>query len=119
MIHPADGTAFESRRTSLQLWFFALRMLAEQIPGEQVLGIRRGRLAGERRRFRELLRVHRVETLAIARERGIVPDVLRARLVREAGERGRGHGDPHERTDAASDAGHGDHASAQARRRLW
>ncbi len=32
MIHPADGTAFESRRTSLQLWFFALRMLAEQ-PG--------------------------------------------------------------------------------------
>ncbi|MGO4406167.1 transglycosylase SLT domain-containing protein [Bosea sp. RAF48] len=33
MIHPAAGTPMESRRTPLQLWFFALKTLAEQ-PGK-------------------------------------------------------------------------------------
>ena len=56
MIHPAAGTAFESRRTPLQLWFFALRMLSEQ-PG-------RGAVA------------------AIAREAG-VPQLAAQRLVTE------------------------------------
>lgn len=32
LIHPADGTPMESRRTPLQLWFFALKTVAEQ-PG--------------------------------------------------------------------------------------
>lgn len=32
MIHPAAGTPMESRRTPLQLWFFALKTVAEQ-PG--------------------------------------------------------------------------------------
>jgi len=33
MIHPAAGTPMESRRTPLQLWFFALKTVAEQ-PGK-------------------------------------------------------------------------------------
>ena len=33
MIHPAAGTPLESRRTPLQLWFFALKTMAEQ-PGK-------------------------------------------------------------------------------------
>jgi hypothetical protein len=30
LIHPADGTPLESRRTSLQHWFFAVKLMAEQ-----------------------------------------------------------------------------------------
>ena len=30
MIHPAAGTPLESRRTPLQLWFYALKMMSEQ-----------------------------------------------------------------------------------------
>lgn len=33
MIHPAAGTPLESRRTPLQLWFFALKLVSEQ-PGK-------------------------------------------------------------------------------------
>lgn len=29
LVHPASGTALESRRTPLQLWFFAMRVVAE------------------------------------------------------------------------------------------
>ncbi len=36
MIHPAAGTPLESRRTPLQLWFFALKTMAEQ-PGKGVV----------------------------------------------------------------------------------
>lgn len=54
MIHPAEGTPLESRRTPLQLWFYALKMVTEQ-PGKGAAG-------------------------AIAREAG-VPQVTAQRLV--------------------------------------
>ncbi|BCB19425.1 transglycosylase SLT domain-containing protein [Bosea sp. ANAM02] len=54
MIHPATGTPLESRRTPLQLWFYALKTVSEQ-PGKGAVG-------------------------AIAREAG-VPQVTAKRLV--------------------------------------
>ena len=36
MIHPAAGTPLESRRTPLQLWFYALKMVSEQ-PGKSAV----------------------------------------------------------------------------------
>lgn len=54
MIHPAEGTPLESRRTPLQLWFYALKMVSEQ-PGKGIVG-------------------------TIAREAG-VPQVMAQRLV--------------------------------------
>ncbi|MGX5734117.1 transglycosylase SLT domain-containing protein [Bosea thiooxidans] len=38
MIHPAAGTPLESRRTPLQLWFFALKTVAEQ-PGKGAVAV--------------------------------------------------------------------------------
>lgn len=38
MIHPAAGTPLESRRTPLQLWFYALKAVSEQ-PGKAVAGV--------------------------------------------------------------------------------
>ncbi|MCO5093531.1 transglycosylase SLT domain-containing protein [Bosea sp. (in: a-proteobacteria)] len=38
MIHPAAGTPLESRRTPLQLWFYALKTLTEQ-PGKGAVGV--------------------------------------------------------------------------------
>ena len=37
MIHPAEGTPLESRRTPLQLWFYALKTVSEQ-PGKGAVG---------------------------------------------------------------------------------
>jgi len=37
MIHPADGTPLESRRTPLQLWFYALKTVSEQ-PSKGAVG---------------------------------------------------------------------------------
>lgn len=37
MIHPAEGTPLESRRTPLQLWFYALKTVSEQ-PGKAAVG---------------------------------------------------------------------------------
>ncbi len=37
MIHPAAGTPLESRRTPLQLWFYALKAVSEQ-PGKAAVG---------------------------------------------------------------------------------
>lgn len=66
MIHPAAETPLESRRTPLQLWFFALKIMAEQ-PGRGVVA-------------------------ALAREAG-VPRLTAQRLVDELtayGEKGEG-----------------------------
>ncbi len=38
MIHPAAGTPLESRRTPLQLWFYALKVASEQ-PGKAAVGV--------------------------------------------------------------------------------
>lgn len=38
MIHPAAGTPLESRRTPLQLWFYALKAASEQ-PGKAAIGM--------------------------------------------------------------------------------